>query len=106
MHRMGCWVVPTIAAEFWRVSVEHVMHGIRTGQIPSKTEDGFTFVQAIPESANPAEKKPTFVEVPAEISATEDEELPPIDDESSVETADWRSKRAESRTLRRGPAIR
>ena len=69
---MGCWVVPTIAAEFWRVSLEHVMEGVRTGAIPSKSEDGFLFVGALPNSPTPADvaaaapTRRTYVEVPCE----------------------------------------
>jgi len=47
---MPCWVVPSIAAEFWRVSVDHVLHGIKQGTIQSKSEDGFLFVDVAPGS--------------------------------------------------------
>ena len=47
---MACWVVPAIAAEFWGVSIDHVMGQVRDGHVASKSEDGFLFVDVAPES--------------------------------------------------------
>jgi hypothetical protein len=132
---MGCWVVPSVAAEFWRVSLEHVMDGIRAGTIPSKTEDGFLFVEAVPNSPSLGEvacstpMRRTYVEVPLdELPALasvnfggddEDEDEGDEDvydveddgdesdfDEESPVLADWRVRRQQSGTLRRAPARR
>jgi|SoiMethySBSTD1v2_1073268.scaffolds.fasta_scaffold1618178_2 hypothetical protein len=46
---MSCWVVPTIAADYWQVSLDYVLQGMRDGSIASKTEQGFTFVDVMPE---------------------------------------------------------
>ena len=45
---MSCWVVPAVAAEFWGVSVETVLHRVRAGQLPFKSEKGFLFVDVAP----------------------------------------------------------
>src|SRR5687768_6336715 len=59
---MACWVVPAIAAEFWGVSIDHVMGQVRDGHVESKSEDGFLFVDVAPESlpfnAQPAAAPP------------------------------------------------
>src|SRR5438477_9566377 len=47
---MSCWVVPTVAAELWGCSVDEVMDSIYRGNVPSKEESGWTFVDVAPES--------------------------------------------------------
>jgi hypothetical protein len=47
---MSCWVVPTVAAELWGVPVEAILDRARTGLVPSKTENGFMFVDVAPDS--------------------------------------------------------
>jgi hypothetical protein len=113
---MSCWVVPSIAAEMWGVSVNHVMEGIRGGKIPSRSELGFTVVDVAPEPdaaarRKPAERPRTFmpvtpVEMPAPIAvsaaspaaATLDSE-----DDPSLQF-DWRQARREVGRLRLRPA--
>ena len=41
---MSCWVVPTIAAEIWGVSVDHVLSQVRDGHLPHQIDEGFVFV--------------------------------------------------------------
>src|SRR4051794_11525023 len=48
---MSCWVVPTVAAELWGVSVDTILTRVRTGDVSSKTENGFMFVDVAPDSA-------------------------------------------------------
>jgi len=48
---MSCWVVPTVAAELWGVSVDTILNRARAGDVPSKTENGFMFVDVAPDSA-------------------------------------------------------
>ena len=45
---MPSWVVPTVAAEYWGVSVERVMADVASGCVISRTEGGFTFVDVDP----------------------------------------------------------
>jgi hypothetical protein len=47
---MSCWVVPMVAAEMWGVPVEAVLQKARDGQVPSKSENGFMFVDVAPDS--------------------------------------------------------
>src|SRR5205823_4773016 len=39
---MSCWVVPSLAAELWRMPLEQVLKLMRDGLVPSKEEEGFT----------------------------------------------------------------
>ncbi|MBC8107998.1 MAG: hypothetical protein H7Z14_15530 [Anaerolineae bacterium] len=47
---MSCWVVPTVAAELWGVAVDTILDRARSGVVPSKTENGFMFVDVAPNS--------------------------------------------------------
>ncbi|MCC6423673.1 MAG: hypothetical protein IT447_09375 [Phycisphaerales bacterium] len=77
------WVVPAIAAELWNVSVQHIMDCIREGRIPSRSENGFVFVNVAPHNAGitppkkrPEDRPPTYVMVqPAESTVNESADL-------------------------------
>ena len=45
---MSCWVVPTVAAEYWGVSLDVVWQRIYEGLIPHKSDGGFVFVDVDP----------------------------------------------------------
>ena len=47
---MSCWVVPTVAAEMWGVTVEHVLSLIAEGKVPSKRDYHFLVVDVAPDS--------------------------------------------------------
>ena len=47
---MSCWVVPMVAAEMWGVPVEQILAKVRSGEVPSKAEDGFLFIDVAPGS--------------------------------------------------------
>jgi hypothetical protein len=51
---MACWVAPTVAVELWGMPLDHVMGRIEDGSLRSKTENGFLFVDVMPETAAPA----------------------------------------------------
>jgi hypothetical protein len=59
---MSCWVVPSIAAELWGISLEQLMGQIRAGAVTSKTEHGFVMVDVAPDServaASPRRRRP------------------------------------------------
>lgn len=57
---MSCWVVPSVAAEFWGVSVEQVLQKAREGGLPVKHDAGWMFVDVAPDS-------PVFVAPPREL---------------------------------------
>src|SRR4051794_39524128 len=76
---MSCWVVPSLAAEMWRIPLEQVWRRIRAGEIAIKEENGFTFVDVAPYGPRvtkpnlpPAERPNPFEPVEAE-RVTEDE---------------------------------
>lgn len=47
---MPCWVVPSVASEIWHVPVDQILQAVRGGHIPSKHENGFTFIDVAPQS--------------------------------------------------------
>ncbi len=80
---MSCWVVPTIAAEYWGVSVDSILHRIREGSLAHRVDEGFVFVQVAP-SAPKIEHPPTFTALSeAELDALRDE----ADDKANGEEA-------------------
>jgi hypothetical protein len=52
---MPCWVVPSVASEIWHVPLEQVIDAVRKGQIPSKNENGFTFIDVAPQTGVPVQ---------------------------------------------------
>ena len=59
---MPSWVVPTVAAEYWGVSVEQVMSDVAAGRVISRSEGGFLFVDVDPSREVPevAIPKPAY----------------------------------------------
>ena len=108
---MSCWVVPTVAAELWGVSVESVHTRIRDGSLASKHENGFTFIDVAPDSPVLETPKalrppppPTYRAVTREEIVALVGELPGFgqnDEESDVEN--WRVGRSEASRIRRPP---
>jgi hypothetical protein len=114
---MSCWVVPSIAAELWGVAVDQVMNGISAGQIPSKIESGFTFVDVAPDS--PKLQTPrslrntpaTFTVVtPQEEAmlcgyepACEEYEQYLAEDDDTIDLSEWRLRRDQTAATRRRP---
>jgi hypothetical protein len=75
---MSCWVVPTIAAELWGVTLDHVLGGVDEGMVRSRKEHGFLLVDVAPfgaffrnpRRAGPGPRVQTFtVLTPAEYDA-------------------------------------
>jgi hypothetical protein len=63
---MSCWVVPTVAAEYWGITLDVVWRRIYNGQIPHKFESGFALVDVDPwrpdaDGVLPHDVPPTFV---------------------------------------------
>lgn len=76
---MSCWVVPSLAAELWQIPLEQLWRRIREGELESKLEDGFTFVDVapdgpklIPPSLPPQLRPQTFTKVEDEQPAGDD----------------------------------
>src|ERR1700733_4096317 len=106
---MGCWVVPTIAADLWGRPLQEVLDGIRSGSIPSKTDYGFLVVHTsgaaavvhadpvVNSGSNPStfaivseEEEAALLDDAPSLDSSRDPEMGPADDESiSYPTADW-----------------
>lgn len=72
---MSCWVVPTVAADFWGITLDIVWRRIYEGLVPHKIDRGFVFIDVDPWTADINghpfhEPPPTFVS--AEESALSD----------------------------------
>ena len=71
---MPCWVVPSIAAELWGVSLDLVLARIADGSLASSEDCGFTVVDAapwghrahVPPRPSSEPPPPTFVAIPAD----------------------------------------
>ncbi len=120
---MPCWVVPTIAAEIWGVSVDHLLQRVRDGNLAYRVDEGFMFVDVQPPPQPKVENPPTFTvlsqaevealrdaedeveasqhddETRCELAGDDDEDdadeqsQSPDDDEASIELGDWRTAR-------------
>jgi hypothetical protein len=103
---MSCWVVPSIAAELWGVSVEQVLSGMKAGHIPSKQELGRMFVDVAPNSPKletPKALRPTppptyTIVTPEEAAALVGEE-----EAETIDLGDWREAREDAGKRRRPP---
>lgn len=112
---MSCWVIPTIAAEFWGVSVDQILQRVRDGDLPHRVDEGFMFIDVVPpppptftvlseselealRENEPRDDAPRSIEPDAEVGPSHhddeaDETQSPDDDEASVELGDWRATR-------------
>ena len=125
---MSCWVVPTLAAELWRLPLDQVLQRMKDGLVPTKREDGWTFIDVAPASPRlttsslpPELRPPTFTIVqsdhtptPADnaeeaqlaaltAAASDPEILSPVDEEEPGTLGDWRAARARNARLRIPP---
>jgi hypothetical protein len=89
---MSCWVVPTIAAELWGVSIDHVLQQVRDGHLPHRVHEGFMFVDVAPHGGGCGIVKPAAMNPPtftalseAEIDALCDETVADIEAAETVE---------------------
>ncbi|HEY7089095.1 MAG TPA: hypothetical protein VH518_13455 [Tepidisphaeraceae bacterium] len=104
---MSCWVVPSVAAELWGISVERILEGTRAGEIPSKTELGRMFVDVAPDSPKLQTPKALRPPLPPTYTLVTAAELEALlghqEDEHTIELADFRAAREGSEKLRRRP---
>src|SRR2546423_13253683 len=106
--RMSCWVVPSLAAEIWRIPLSEVMRRIDEGVLPVREEDGFTFVDVAPDgprisrpSLPPHQRPATFTPVADDPDECEDG---PLDvEETSAPLGDWRAARTRAARSRIAP---
>lgn len=108
---MSCWVVPSVAAELWGVSVEHIHARIRDGSLPSKQDSGFTVIDVAPDSPVLETASQLRPPPPPTYRVVTREEIRSLvgdlvdfdfgDEESDVEN--WRLGRSEASRIRRPP---
>ena len=72
---MSCWVVPTIAAEIWGVPLQQLLTRIGKGEVPTKLEHGFMFVNLAPDGPVYQPKRLAPGERPQTFTAVSDEEI-------------------------------
>ena len=107
---MSCWVVPSLAAELWRMPLEQVLKLVRDGAVPSKEEEGFTFIDVAPESPRMESAKAT-PHAPALLAGADEDDVDVLlvdGDAELLEAADdsfgdWREARQRISLTRIGP---
>ena len=75
---MTCWVAPTLAAELWGTSVEDILQRIIAGELKSREDGGFLFIDVNAPRLRAADRPPTykladFIGVEPNLTAVEDE---------------------------------
>ena len=117
---MPSWVAPSVAAEIWGVSVDHILSGIANGSIPSFVDGQFLFVDmaghGFAQSTPRRETRVTAEEIraltfepivrPAQNDSAEEDEDIPIDEDDSDSSRDvalWRTARQQASHFRRPP---
>jgi hypothetical protein len=95
---MSCWVVPTVAADYWGITLDVVWRRLCDGLVPHKTEQGFVFIDVDPWAAdsdgNSLHHSPpcTFVPAGEEISLEQSILIDALESEE-IELADWNQAR-------------
>ena len=113
---MSCWVVPSLAAELWRMPLEEIMRLVREGAVPTKEEEGFTFIDVAPTSPKvgppslkPEHRPPTFIPAASEDDVAIVVEDDRFDEDSGADATesfnfgDWRAARKKVSITRIGP---
>jgi hypothetical protein len=111
---MSAWVAPSIAAEIWGVSVDHILAGIADGSIQSVVDGQFLFVDLHgrgfahssprPEVAEPIITREEFAALTFQPVNREDEAPQESSgDESSQDLSQWRTAREQTANLRQPP---
>ena len=105
---MSCWVVPSVAAEIWGVSVGEVLRRIQAREVAWREENGWTFVDVAPTSPmigpplkRGGPKPATFTIISSEeMEALCEDEI----EEPEVSTfKDWRQARQRTSRMRLAP---
>jgi hypothetical protein len=105
---MSCWVVPSVAAELWGCTVDAVLAAIRNGNVPTKEDAGWTFVDVAPDSPTMAAPKAPLAVMPESYSIVSQAEAialaEPNEEDHEVEMqGDWRRIRESVSASRRAP---
>src|SRR2546422_6082415 len=105
---MSCWVVPTVAAEIWGITVGEVLSRIQAGEVAVRHDSGWTFVDVAPTSPTlgpplkrNAPRPETFMPISSEeLSALSEDEIGEAEDSTFK---DWRKARQRTSRLRLAP---
>ena len=115
---MSAWVAPSIAAEIWGVSVDHILAGIADGSIQSLVDGQFLFVDLhgrgfAQSTPRPPVTEPvitkeefaalTFRPINREEESPEESPQESSADESSADISHWRTAREQTSHLRQPP---
>jgi hypothetical protein len=102
---MPCWVVPTVAAEIWGMSVDQILMKIDAGELDVRHERGWMFVDVAPggEVITPVRRLPRSERPRTYTVVAEDDG--DCDPEPEVSTfSDWRKGRQRTARIRLAPA--
>ena len=108
---MSCWVVPSVAAELWGCTIDAVLSAVQNGNVPSKQEAGWTFIDVAPDSPKLATPKSLRPPTPETYSVVSNKEMMALtepfesddSDRSGEMKGDWRRIRQTTATTRRAP---
>ena len=103
---MSCWVVPTVAAELWGCSLDAVLAQIRHGQVATKEEGGWTFIDIAPDSPRmQSVQERRAAELAAVVNTEESQALVAVESDDSPPDVlgDWKKARQQAEEARRAP---
>ena len=108
---MSCWVVPSVAAELWGCTIDAVLSAVKNGNVPTKEEAGWTFIDVAPDSPKLATPKSLRPPTPETYSVVTNAEIMaltgPMESDNAEQSdemkGDWRRIRQTTSTLRRAP---
>jgi hypothetical protein len=103
---MSCWVVTSVAAELWGCSIDAVLNAIKSGNVPTKEEAGWTFVDVAPDSPKIEAPKSVRPPTPDTYSIVSHQEAAALSEPLEAENesqVDWRKVRQTVAGSRRAP---
>ena len=103
---MSCWVVPSVAAELWGCTVDAVLNAMRQGNVPTKDDSGWTFVDVAPDSPKMEMPKSVLAPIPETYSIVSQAETIALNEDADAEAdmyGDWRKIRQTVSSSRRAP---
>jgi len=96
---MASWVVPSLAAELWGVSLEEVMSRVEGGDAATKLELGFLLIEVGGCGSKRRDKKATYTRI--ERSLSRNPQRPQTFRAVERDARSWSERRAMAGKLRR-----
>jgi hypothetical protein len=110
---MSMWVAPSVAAEIWGMSIDHILAGVADGSISSYVDGQFLFVDIEgrglpictppPSVSEPAVTPEEFAALTFQPITQAPENLGQDGEEDSPDISDWREVREQTARLRQPP---